>query len=160
MQCPACNRQLTETPVGPIQVDACEGGCGGVWFDQLELQRFDESHEPGGDELIVSIGPDVHVVRDQRRSCPKCPDIVMMRFYYSPRREVQVDHCPNCGGHWLDAQELAAIRGLYGHPEGREVHLEHVIDEHFGEQIMGLESSRRKPARLSLWRLFKLTTGC
>jgi len=161
MRCPACNRELTVKRIGAIQVDVCEGGCGGLWFDQLELQRFDEEYEPVAGELFeIAIDQDVHVDRDQRRRCPKCADIVMMRFYYSPRREVQVDHCPNCGGHWLDAGELAAIRGLYGHPEGRRIHMDEVIDEHFGEQIVGLEGSRREPAKVSLWRVFKFATSC
>lgn len=34
----------------------------------------------------------------------------MMRHFYSDRREVQVDECPNCGGVWLDPGELAQVR--------------------------------------------------
>lgn len=34
----------------------------------------------------------------------------MMRHFYSPRRRVEVDECPSCGGVWLDAGELALIR--------------------------------------------------
>lgn len=37
MNCPACARELTKTTAGPITVDACVGGCAGVWFDNFEL---------------------------------------------------------------------------------------------------------------------------
>jgi uncharacterized protein len=33
-----------------------------------------------------------------------------MRHFFSPLRRVEVDECPQCGGYWLDAGELAAIR--------------------------------------------------
>ena len=36
-----------------------------------------------------------------------------MRHFYSPQRRVEVDECPNCGGVWLDAGELASIREEY-----------------------------------------------
>lgn len=47
---------------------------------------------------------------DKRRVCPKCPDIVLMRHYYSKKRGVVVDECPNGGGFWLDAGELEQVR--------------------------------------------------
>ena len=46
----------------------------------------------------------------QRLRCPKDPDVVMMRRFYSPKRQVEVDECPACGGIWMDAGELAAAR--------------------------------------------------
>jgi len=44
MECPACDNELTAIEVGEITVDACRNGCGGIWFDQLELNRLDEQH--------------------------------------------------------------------------------------------------------------------
>jgi uncharacterized protein len=32
------------------------------------------------------------------------------RHFFSAKRHVQVDQCPNCGGYWLDSGELADIR--------------------------------------------------
>ena len=45
IDCPVCTRSLTVLAVGKILVDVCHEGCGGVWFDHFELQRFDEHHE-------------------------------------------------------------------------------------------------------------------
>jgi Zn-finger nucleic acid-binding protein len=46
----------------------------------------------------------------RKRECPRCPGIKLQRHYYSAARRVQVDECPNCGGYWLDAGELALVR--------------------------------------------------
>ncbi len=42
MKCPACGNALTEKTVDPITLDVCQGGCGGIWFDNFELQKVDE----------------------------------------------------------------------------------------------------------------------
>ena len=64
MQCPACERDLKEMEAGSITVDACVGGCGGIWFDVLELQEVDEAHEKDGEKLL-----DIEVV-EIRGFCP------------------------------------------------------------------------------------------
>ena len=43
-----------------------------------------------------------------------------MRHFFSPKRRVEVDECPNCGGYWLDAGELAAIQGERDSVEGEK----------------------------------------
>src|SRR2546422_11747107 len=42
MICPACDYNLTPLTVGKLTVDVCQGGCGGIWFDNFELQKVDE----------------------------------------------------------------------------------------------------------------------
>ena len=111
MKCPACFNELTQMQVGSLVVDVCEGCCGGIWFDAFELQRVDEENEAAGEPLL-------HIQRDERvkidpsrkRDCPRCPEIKLRRHYFSAKRRVEVDECPNCGGYWLDAGELAQIR--------------------------------------------------
>jgi len=117
MKCPACYNELTEVQVGPIQVDVCQGGCGGVWFDAFELQQVDEIHEPGDSLLHIQPDPQVVVDLSRKRECPRCAGIKLHRHFFSPRRQVQVDQCPNCGGYWLDAGELALIRRERGQEE-------------------------------------------
>src|SRR5882672_2371300 len=41
MKCPACKSELREKGAGGMTVDICYGGCGGIWFDQRELERVD-----------------------------------------------------------------------------------------------------------------------
>ena len=111
MKCPACFNELTELQVGSLTVDACQGGCGGIWFDAFELQQVDEERETAGEPLL-------HIQRDERlvvdlsrkRECPRCAGIKLHRHFLSAKRQVEVDQCPNCGGYWLDAGELAQVR--------------------------------------------------
>src|SRR5882672_6010489 len=111
MKCPACFNKLTEIQVGAVRVDVCQGGCGGIWFDAFELQQVDESAEAAG-ELLLEIQHDETVVLDtsRKRECPRCENIKLKRHFFSAKRRVEVDECPNCGGYWLDAGELAAVR--------------------------------------------------
>jgi Zn-finger nucleic acid-binding protein len=111
MKCPACFNELTQTQVGSLVVDVCQGGCGGVWFDAFELQRVDEEDEAAGEPLL-HIKRDDRIVLDtsRKRDCPRCEGIRLRRHFFSAKRRVEVDECPNCGGYWLDAGELAQIR--------------------------------------------------
>ena len=46
----------------------------------------------------------------RKRECPRCAGIKLHRHFFSAKRRVEVDQCPNCGGYWLDAGELALVR--------------------------------------------------
>ena len=111
MNCPACGNNLNPYPAGAITVDVCAGGCGGIWFDAFELQKMDETREPVPPDLLkLHKEANVHTDPTAKRRCPKCEGIVMSRHFFSAAKKVEVDSCPNCGGYWLDAGELAAIR--------------------------------------------------
>ncbi len=113
MKCPACQNYLSPVKAGSVLVDVCLGGCGGIWFDNFELQKLDEPNELAGNLLVqVNVAQRTEIATNptKKRPCPKCGDIVMMRHFFSPKRRVEVDECPNCGGYWLDAGELALIR--------------------------------------------------
>ncbi len=111
MKCPACFNELTEIKFGGVNVDVCEGGCAGIWFDVFELQRVDEPHEvPGEHRLRVQRDPHLQVDLSRRRDCPRCDGIKLQRHFFSAKKQVEVDQCPNCGGYWLDEGELEKIR--------------------------------------------------
>lgn len=128
MKCPACGNELSQKLAGNIIVDACEGGCGGIWFDRFELPKVDNLEEAEGESLLnIKKSPEVEVNPNLRRYCPKCSGIPMMRHYYSIKREVLVDECPSCAGFWLDAGELAAIRSLFSSEMEKEIVTEQYI---------------------------------
>ena len=108
MICPACGNALAPRKAGEIAVDACEGGCGGVWFDNFELSKIDEK----GAQAIRGVGRDfaLHVDRESRRRCPRCPEQLMMRRFFSRLRRTEIDECPQCAGIWLDAGEFGVIQ--------------------------------------------------
>jgi Zn-finger nucleic acid-binding protein len=130
MNCPVCANTLTSVRAGAVTVDLCVGGCGGIWFDQFELQKLDGPDEPAGDLLgNVRRRADLQIDPSQRRHCPRCNDIVMMRHFYSPLRRVEVDECPNCGGYWLDAGELALIRQEHADRQTQQEAVEKYLNE-------------------------------
>jgi len=111
MKCPACFNELTEIKFGGVTIDACQGGCGGFWFDAFELKRVDEQHEVQDEHLLrVQRDPKLVVDHSRKRDCPRCDDVKLKRHFFSAQKQVEVDHCPNCGGYWLDAGELEKIR--------------------------------------------------
>ena len=117
MRCPACRSELSALVINHVSLDVCREGCGGIWFDNFELQKFDEPHEPGGLAFTyIPVNPKVNFDPQQRRRCPRCGDVIMMRHFASARRQVEVDTCPNCNGCWLDAGEILQLRQEKSNP--------------------------------------------
>lgn len=110
MKCPACFHDLFEISVGSLRVDACHGGCGGIWLDAFELGSVDETNEPAEPLLCLTRDETLVIDTQRKRECPRCRGIKLHRHFFSARRQVQVDQCPNCAGYWLDAGELQQIR--------------------------------------------------
>src|SRR5262249_25902759 len=111
MKCPACFNALKEIQVGSLKVDVCQGGCGGIWFDAFELERVDEENEAAGEPLLeIQRDAGIAVDSSRKRDCPRCAAIKLHRHFFSAKRRIEVDQCPNCGGYWLDAGELEQIR--------------------------------------------------
>lgn len=111
MKCPACFNELTPLRAGHVTVDACHGGCGGIWFDAFELQRVSVQPETANTILLsIQRDPSIQLDASRKRPCPRCSGVKLKRRQFSPRCRVEVDECPGCAGFWLDAGELDQIR--------------------------------------------------
>lgn len=140
MKCPACSRELTAITEGGITVQACKGGCGGLWFTSLELQKVDRPNEAAGVPLLhVERDPSVKVDLSKRRNCPKC-NMEMMQHFFSVDRKVTVDECPECAGLWLDAGELATVRSEFPNDEAQKQAAEKYFDDVFGERLAAMHA--------------------
>jgi Zn-finger nucleic acid-binding protein len=105
---------MTEMAVGDVKIDACQGGCGGLWFDRRELAKVEKAGQSAGAALLdIDKSATRKVDPDQRRNCPRDPSIVMTRHFSSVKRAILVDECPKCAGIFLDAGELAGIEAEY-----------------------------------------------
>lgn len=121
MRCPACNRTLTAVTISSVTVDACREGCAGVWFDRGELGSLDGASEDERRILFeLTERPTIIVDTSQRYRCPKCPDSVLMRHFFSATSAVTVDECPTCAGIWLDSGKLQQIRAEDDSEEARK----------------------------------------
>ncbi|HQH27210.1 MAG TPA: zf-TFIIB domain-containing protein [Oligoflexia bacterium] len=121
IKCPVCRNSLTEIQAGDVKVDICDGGCGGVWFDECELKKFDEAHEIDGEKIIgAKRSESARIDYDAVRYCPRCPDEAMCKRYYDIKNQVEVDQCLKCSGIWLDVGELITIRSQYATEADRQ----------------------------------------
>lgn len=159
MNCPACGRALSAHDTGGITVDVCRDGCGGIWFDAFELQRVDEAHESVDEGLLdVPYDPMVQVDHDARRNCPRCSGIVMMRHFFSVRRQIEVDSCPGCGGYFLDHGELEAIRTQFESESERREAARAFFAETFDPQLeeQATQSNERRESARAFARMLRV----
>jgi Zn-finger nucleic acid-binding protein len=132
VNCPACNLALTQITSAGVTVDACDGGCGGLWFDHYEFKKFDEPFEAGEELLRVRRDPSTTTDATKRYTCPHCTDgVVMMRHFVSVEHAITIDECPECGGVWLDAGELARVRTEFPSEAARHA----AADSYFAEVV-------------------------
>lgn len=110
IKCPVCNTSLAALETGTIRADICNS-CGGIWFDRFELIKANRCERAEVEALLnVKIDADAVVEFKERINCPKCLKIVMMRHLFNADTKVEVDECPGCAGHWLDAGKFEKIR--------------------------------------------------
>lgn len=121
MKCPRTGTELKEIEVHGIKVDISEA-CGGVWFDNFELKKFDESHEGAGEELVQLMNKYAGSTfnTEVKLKSPRHPEVTMMRCFYSSSSKIEIDVCPESGGIWLDAGELQKIRESYRDEKQRQ----------------------------------------
>jgi Zn-finger nucleic acid-binding protein len=147
------------SPLMPAKMGAEECGLsGGMWFDRFELQKVDDPHKSAGEKLL-DINRDTTVVVDHnaKLNCPKCEDAIMMRHFFSVKKEVEVDECPKCAGYWLDSGELGRIRNQFNSEEERE----HAAQEYFSEVFdvkltkMKSESDEKRKKTKEIAKIFR-----
>jgi len=91
-----------------MTLDVCYGGCGGIWFDASELERVN-ARAATTLHTIWQGPPTSSVKLTEPRMCPRCPEVVLERKWFSDLKRVEIDRCPKCGGIWLDAGEFTRI---------------------------------------------------
>ncbi|HET7876040.1 MAG TPA: zf-TFIIB domain-containing protein [Methylomirabilota bacterium] len=153
MKCPACDAELSRMTANGVAVDVCKTRCGGIWFDGFEVRKFDEPTEPAGDLLAVTRARGAKADANRARMCPSCVSVRLHRHFWSVKRQVAVDECPQCGGYWLDGGELLAIRSEYATEKDRvraaEEYFEDVFGPEFRAQARQSEEALRRARRVA-----------
>lgn len=158
VKCPACSNEMSEVQVQDVCVDVCEGGCGGIWFDWLELKKVDEAHESLGEDLLhIARDARAQVDLEARRHCPRCKGQALLRHFASVKREVTIDECPACGGFFLDHGEINGIRAQYPSEDERSEAAEALFDDLIAEGFADIaaESAARTEKARGLARMFR-----
>ncbi len=115
MKCPVDGNDLVQqTYEAGIEVDKCPA-CGGIWLDEQELQRIEDSTENDYQDEIGKL-PDLagqaYAMAFARSkppvNCPRC-DREMERREHGSCSQVMIDICPSCRGVWLDQGEIELL---------------------------------------------------
>ena len=80
-------------------------------------------------------------------NCPECGNAVMMRHFFSVKKETEVDECPACAGFWLDAGELRQIRSQFESEQGRKDAARRYFEEVFGDKLAEIRAERDEETR-------------
>lgn len=111
INCPACGKEMVKVfdKEKGLNIDICLNGCGGIFFDNRELEKFDVAHE-NADEILNAIKGKEFAKVDESdvRVCPIC-NIPMVKMG-SGRGGVEIDVCNNCGAKFSDNGELEIVR--------------------------------------------------
>ena len=111
INCPACGKEMEKIYIkgADVNIDICTEGCGGILFDNRELEKFDEKHE-NADEILNKVAGKEFAEVDKKkyRVCPVCGSV--MTKMGAAHGGVQIDLCSICGAKFLDHGELEKIR--------------------------------------------------
>ena len=143
MKCPRIHRELNRINVGKVPVYVSEA-CGGVFLENQTLALFESPQEERGRALEKHLRQFHHALPsvDNRVTCPKCSDTVMLRRFYSPLHVVEIDECPGCGGIWLDSGELTQLQSLMLNAKERALLRQQLISAHRPVNIEGMAHLR------------------
>jgi Zn-finger nucleic acid-binding protein len=117
MKCPVCKTKRCR----PIELEdnlkaaSCES-CGGHWISSQNYSTWLEHH---GDTIpekpFSEVAVDVSDVHDAKL-CPDCSRI-LLKYKVGHGLDFFVEHCPGCGGIWLDTNEWNALQDKNLHDE-------------------------------------------
>lgn len=110
--CPACRSKMTKLFIVDkfISIDICANGCGGMYFDNQELQEFSEPNEDLSEiHKLLERKVFMPVNENQTRVCPSCGTPMVKTNAFG----VQIDTCYKCAGIFLDNGEFEQIRTFF-----------------------------------------------
>jgi len=117
MRCPHCASALRAAVYEGVEIHTCSA-CHGEFVPGEAMQRIISTREQSFDErigaMVATQGPSFGVpdwAHGRTLACPAC-DENMQVINYAGDTSVMVDRCPDCGGLWLDAEELEVIQAL------------------------------------------------
>jgi len=109
MNCLNCGTEMTnyfiQTKKGQISYDICEA-CGSLWLDKNELDKM--AFQVEGSIEFCSTGASAKN-QGSIKNCPRCEEEKLDKVNFIGSDDIILDRCKNCGGFWLDSDELNLI---------------------------------------------------
>lgn len=142
LTCPACGKAMEKVfiPSQGINIDICTNGCGGIFFDNREFDKFDEQNEDASEILKkVSEKEFEKVDSTKDRYCPNCGS-KMVKNRTSVKGNIEVDDCYACGGKFLDNDELVKIREEYASNKERSADVLKYVYSQVGKELAEVDA--------------------
>jgi Zn-finger nucleic acid-binding protein len=109
--CPCCRTPLRPLEFSGVQLEEC-ADCGGVWFDDGELNAVRDSGVEGYETLEVQASPGAqHVPSEGAKLCPSC-NLRLRTYRYLYTSPIELEECPGCYGVWVEEGELGKIHAF------------------------------------------------
>ena len=109
INCPACGAEMQKVFIADkgINIDICTQGCGGIYFDNKEIQEFSGESE-NIEEIKNTLSNKTFnpVDNTKTRICPICKIPMTKTFAIG----IEIDTCYKCGGIFLDYGEFEQVR--------------------------------------------------
>lgn len=107
IQCPGCSStQMKVYDFHGEEVDSCQK-CGGIWFENGELNRALSAADNGDDNVRVEETLGQHI-GSAKRECVHC-DCTLEHYHLMDGYQIEVDVCHTCSGVWIDEHERAKV---------------------------------------------------
>lgn len=109
LTCPACGCEMIKLFIADkaINIDICANGCGGIYFDNQEIQEFSSPNEDLSEIKKLLEGKNFMPADETKtRICPSCGTPMAKTNAFG----VQIDTCYKCGGLFLDNGEFDQLR--------------------------------------------------
>ncbi len=158
LTCPVCGREMQKVYIQDVKLnlDICSQGCGGIFFDNREFEKFDEENE-NIEEILKALENKDFLKVDEtiQRTCPACGSL-MVKNFASIKQEVEIDCCYVCGGKFLDNNELIKIRAQYNTEKDRSEDFNKYLSAYIKTEMDAVEQERIKGEvnRSGLKRIF------
>jgi Zn-finger nucleic acid-binding protein len=119
MNCPRCkNSVLQSVEYDNQKVEVCPQ-CKGEWLFAGELQKIVEHHDevftPEEIASLDAVNKEILTAEKDDKdelNCPACGDVQMEHFNYGDTSGIILHKCTECGGIWMDKDELQKVEEL------------------------------------------------
>lgn len=144
INCPACGKPMEKVyiPSEKINIDICTDGCGGIFFDNREFDKFNEAHEDISAILEKLQNKNfTPATKQEDRLCPAC-EMKMVQNKTAIGGDVVIDECYCCGGKFLDYEELEKIRKEFATDKERSQAVLNYLMQEKGNELSSIGGHR------------------
>jgi len=141
MKCPRCSAILNPVEYDRAQIEVCPD-CAGEWLHSGELQKIVEHHEevftPEEIASIDAVNEEIFTAEQDDHdelNCPHCANVRMEHFNYGDTSGIVLHKCPECGGIWMDKEQLKKVEMLV---DGWKEHFDQDIEK-YGSVVKKIE---------------------